>query len=290
LLVRDRADGALRAHAVQGDAFERIAALEVLPHGELAPVLAGLGRPALAAALERMPEVRAEIAPFIACGFHLLAPLGGPDELEALIVMDERLDASEHARADREVLAGLCEIGALALRNAQRFRAQAEELLGMLAAWVPAGADGVAAESAAIVTRAAHATLLAPSFCGLLRHGVALGAWVRTADGRRSLGRVRGLDPTGRIELLERLLERASGPEPSPDPWAPEEQRAALLLRVGLEAAAARAGGAAIDEAVARALEQAGPALDPATAHALLEAAREAALLDGEATSSRRSA
>jgi hypothetical protein len=275
---------------VRGDAFDRIAALEVLPRGELAAVLTGLGRPALAAELERLPEVRAEIAPFFACGFQLLAPLIDSDDLAALIVMDERLDGTEHARADWEVLAGLCEIGAVALQNAQRFQVQVEELLGILAARAPAGADAFAGESAAIVMRAARATLLAPRFREPLRHGLALGAWALTAEGCRSLDRLRGFDPTGRIEVLKRLLERAGEPEASPDPWAPEEQRAALLLRVGLESAASRAGGAAIDEAIELALQQAGPALDPATGHALLEAARDAALPDGEAAPSRRSA
>jgi CheY-like chemotaxis protein len=289
LLLRDDT-GTLRAHSIRGDAFARVAALELGPHRELAAVLAGLGRPVLRVELERLAELRADLAPFVACGMHLLAPLPGPHGLEALIVADERIDGGEQLRTDLEMLDGLCEIGAVAIRNAQRFRAQAERLIEIAAETGPdrRAATGPAAEAASIVMRAARRTLLPPRLTDLLRQALALGPWGRSSEGRQALERVRSLDPSGRIAAVEDLIERAWAVSPGADLWTPEQHRTGVLLRAAADYVTARTRGRRPAEAMVQAIEQAGPALDAATRHALMDSAHEEALeLDA---SSRRSA
>src|SRR5262249_36403704 len=67
-------NGALEAVAVRGDTFERVARLNVKRGGELAPLLAGLGRPVRRRELERFPELRVELEPFVAAGIAVSPP------------------------------------------------------------------------------------------------------------------------------------------------------------------------------------------------------------------------
>ena len=276
LLALGRTGDDLEPYAIRGDGFERIAGLRIRRGGELAQLIAGLGRPVLRAELERLAEVRHEVAPFVAAGFALLAPVRGPDGLDAVLVLEERADGREHSRTDAEMLRGLCEIAAVAIQNGLRLRFQADRLMVMAAETASLAPETAAArnEAAAMIDRAASASFLSPRAREVLVHAVVLGDWGLGPEGRSRLAQLRGLDPTGRIRDLERLLDDALTPQPTWEEPAPEDRRAALLLRAGLVYAEARELGASVDEAMAHALAQAGSAMDPATRLALGAAAR----------------
>ena len=94
LWMRDRSGSALEGAAFRGEGRERFAGLEPRLDGELLRVLAGLGRMASCAELERIPEVKPEIAPFIARGFVGLAPLVGEDGIVAMFAWGEPRQAA----------------------------------------------------------------------------------------------------------------------------------------------------------------------------------------------------
>lgn len=282
LFVPEHRGRALMPRAVRGAELERIAKLELLPHGELARFLAGLDRPMLRADLERIPELRPELGPFMTAGFSLFVPLRGSSELEAMIVTGERPDGRSPSRAELDVLAGLCESAAVAIENGTRFQSQLDGLLDVLVEKTHSetGLSVMFEEAARLCARAARRCLLAPRVVGLVRRGVALGAWSTTADGRHALARLSAVDSSGRITELESLLDDvASGVRPSPD--VPVERwRAPALLAIGWCYADARAHGALPEQALAAAVERVPAALDPpfqmALASALDETIREA--------------
>lgn len=292
LLVRD-ARGAFVARAVRGDGWERVAGLELGSVGELAAMLEGLARPLLRRDLERFPELIAELPPLVAGGIVLLAPLRGPERLEAVLIADERLDGAELPGAETEVLAGLCEIGAVALANAQRVRIQTEHALQRLAA---RESDALAieprAEAALLIERAARVALLPPRQRELVLHGIALGAPACETESALALEALEDSDPTRRVADLRRLIAHArsladpvvpaaNGGSP-PDEHDPDERRAALLLAAGLGFAEGRAAGLRPEEALSCAARNLGVALDPATRRAL-----DAASRDGRETADR---
>jgi len=265
-------DGAFELVAIRGDDIERGAALELPANSEVVALVSALGRPVARRELERLPELRAEVAPLVAAGIGFIAPLEGPDGLEALLVGDERRDGADLSPGDVELLGGLCEVAAVALRNANRFRAQVDGVIALLAGRALRVADANArAQIAELVMRAARAALLPSRHRGLLRHALALGEWGRTQAGGQALARVAANDPSGRASELARLLGHGA-----PEDAGPEERRAGLLLAVAQRALATRGRRRRASEALAGAIEDGDPSMDAATAQALADAMAEA--------------
>jgi DNA-binding response OmpR family regulator len=286
LMVLDEAGERLRTVAVHGDGWERVAGLDAPVGGEMATLLGGLARPAARRDLERFPELRDDLAPFVACGVRLLAALVGPEGVEGLLVADERPDGLPIDPAEIESLTLACEVGGLALFNARRVRAQLERSLELLSS--AHGGDVSAAgraEGLALAGHAAQALLVPPRLRAALRHAIALGRWADTPEGLHAVSALAGADATGVAMTLARLLarieDRSRGRGDDPD-----LDRAAVLARIGARHAEARSGGLDAATALALALEDARQALDAATEQAVRAAAREldaAGLLEGRA-------
>jgi DNA-binding response OmpR family regulator len=282
LLLPGAGGGTLEPAAIRGDGLERIAGLELARDGELATLVAGLGRPVARREIERLPELREALAPFAASGIALLAPLRGADGLDGLLLTGERADGREPSAADLDLLRGLCDIAAVALLNVHRHRDHLEGMLGLLSERArgirhPEGGcqtEALHAEAARIAERAARACLLPPRQRGLLPHALTIGRWGWSAEGRDALERVGARDGTGRVGELARLLEGARVLDFDPD-GSPDERRASVLIAVTLEYLAARSLGNGPPESLSAAMERAGDALDPATAQALMGALRE---------------
>ena len=278
LMMRDDAARAFVPGELRGDGLDRLARLEFAQHGPLAQLLPALGRPAMVRELERLPELAHDLPSLVAARIARIAPLGGPEGLEALLVADERLDGLEPTRAELEMLAVLCETAGVALHSARRLRAQVEIELEL--SWPAEPADAPwRAETARMVDRAARVTLLAPRLRTLLAHGVRLGEADPGGIQGGRLARLAAHDSTGRVADLLRLIA-ASDQASDPD-QAPEWSRAATLLAVGRAMARARAEGLAPVAALARGCERARAGVDPATAQALEAAVREAVWLAG---------
>jgi DNA-binding response OmpR family regulator len=283
LWMRDRSGSALEGAAFRGEGRERFAGLEPRLDGELLRVLAGLGRMASCAELERIPEVKPEIAPFIARGFVGLAPLVGEDGIVAMFAWGEpRQAAPEAGHARHEVLAGLCEIGAIAIQNAMTLRARTDRLLEQLyeRALSHSPIPAARAEAASLVTRAARGLFLSHRQQDLSGLVVALEPWARELEGRQAIERMRVLDPTGRVAELEGLIQRLERPS-EPNPLDAGEPRILALLEAGLAYARARERGEGIEDALTRAISHA--PLDVASRHALESASRQGIMLEGHA-------
>ncbi len=291
LLTPDPATGQFVPRAVRGDGLERVAGIALEPGGEMLTLLEGLARPVLRRDLERFAELKPEIPALIASGLYLLAPLRGPERLEALLATDERLDGAEPPGAELELLAGLCEIGAVALANARRVRDQADGWIELVAARAAqSGVDEAhRAEAASLAERAARATLLPPRQRELLALGLRLGGWSRAPDGARALEALEIMDPTGRLAELRQMLSRARrlleplaealAGEEAPDEAEPGMRRATLMLAAALGYAAERGVGLDPGVALARALARV-DGHDPSTAQALESALREGLVAD----------
>ena len=186
------ADGRLRPLCAHADGRVGIAKLAIDGCGELARLLCGLGRPVRRHELERFPELRHELPQLVAAGLTLLAPLCGPEGLEGLIVVDERLDGQDFSRADIETLKALCEASAVPLHNAQRCHAQARGLLDALAALAPVDPclDSARAAATDLLERAAMA--LPDRQRELVLKAAALGEWAASPSGRRALACLAG--------------------------------------------------------------------------------------------------
>jgi len=278
LLAAERAGGPFVPLAIRGDGLERVAGLEVRPDGELGTLLAGMGRPVRRAELERFPELRPELRAFVATGMSLLAPLRGTEDLEGLLVADERLDGEDSSRLDIDVLTLLCGAAAVGLANARRCRALADGLIETLVARAgglgPEDDSEARVEAASLAERAARVLRIPPRARGLIAHGVALGAWAESAVGRHALALAAAADPTGRLLDLAHLVDGDAGTE-GDDGEATHEREAVLLLRVARDYATARGRGCAAPQALARAMDAVGGRLDDATRRALSGAARE---------------
>lgn len=278
LLVSHRATGRLVPCAVRGDSFDRIAGLELGLEGGIATILGGLGRPVWRRELERLPETAGEIPPLVSAGLVLLAPLRGPDGLEGVLLAEERRDGLDPPRGDMDLLAGLCEIAAVALQNAARCRAQLEGTFALLARERGAS-DGASAalraEAAELIDHAARALVATPRTRALVAHGTRLGRWAEGAEGRAVLSGLAEADATGFAADLCRMLEWTPIPAAGFDPGPLEEERAALLRTLALDYADARGAGLGAEDALARAAAARGEALDPATRQALEAARRE---------------
>lgn len=266
---------ALKPWAVRGESLERVAALEIDRQGALAELIEGLGRPLLRRELERFPELREELTPFLAHGVTVLAPIGGESGLEALILADERSDGGEPGPTEMELLTSLCEIASVALRNAARVRQQTvvtlERLVGGGNLHQPAAVE----DALRLTSRAAQATLLPPRQRTLLDLALRLGTIPVGSEIHTALSSMLETDPTGLVRDLLTLEERAARLEPVDDEWLPEDWRAPLLLALTRDLLDERAAGASPAEALDRACAARSSALDPATEQALRGALRE---------------
>jgi len=282
-LLVPEAGGRLVPRAIRGDGLERLNGVRLATGGGVAAVVAGLARLVKRSELESLRDLRDEVAPLIANGFGLLAPLRGPDGPVGLLLAEEPHDGRELERAEMDEIMVLCDLAAIAAANALRGAAQAEALARALAcgraerlldeASLAGGPGGPAAdvhreEAREIVTRAALATWLPPRQRELLALAFELGMPVANLETLAALERHAALDPTGRLADLLRIERLAIRPE-EPAEALPETQRTALLLFVARRYAAARACGADPGEALTAAGLEAGDALDPATAQAL---------------------
>ena len=271
LLAAERAGGTLVPVAARGDGLGRLAELEIRPGGELATLLAGMGRPVRLAELERFPELRPELPMLIAKGISLVAPLRGEAGLDGLLVADERLDGQDATRPDLEVLTLLCEAATVGLANARRCRALADGLIETLVA--RAGEIGpddseARAEAVALAAAAASALMMPSRLRGLLEHGIAVGAWAESAAGRHALALAAAADPTRRLLDLAHLIDRGTGGSADDDDDA-HEREAAVLLRIARDYTAARQQGCGAAQALARATDASREVLDDATRRAL---------------------
>lgn len=268
----------LVAQAFRGEPGMPIAAARIADAGELALVLGALGRPAGREELERLPELRDELAALVACGVALFAPLRSGSGLEAVIVAEERTDGGAFAPEDLEALAAACDLAAVALQNARRFRAAQDRALELVAERAaPRERDRRAvAEARAIVDRAARAVSLPARERSLVRHAVALGAWGWSERGRTALAELRSDDPTRRLARLQELVGQGESLEVLPEAAA-EERRAMLLTAVGVRYATMRASGRSVFESGQTSLVWTGAATDPAVGEALESAFGEAA-------------
>ncbi len=285
LVPRDgEAAGAVLApRQVRGSrADARFESLSLDPNGEVAAVLAGLGRPVLLEELQRRGGPRRdELAPFIAAGVALLAPLRGPQGVEALLVADERPDGLAWSAADRDAIAVLCDLAAIAYRNARRFREAQDDALALAAgrAAITPRARLAAGEADRIVQAAARALVLPAREAALARHASAFGPWAWGEEGAIELERLERRDPTRRVAELRALVACGESLEPAGlDSTA--SRHAALLTGVCARYQVGRAGGRSVEESWRTALSQCGPVLDPALAGALT-AAFESTLADG---------
>ena len=272
LLAVDRRGERLEGRAIRGAGIERIASLELRADGEIARMLTGLERPMLRADLERIPDLTSELQPFMAAGFTLFVPLrGSSGRLEALVVTGERHDGQNPTRADLDVLTGLCESAAVAVENSLRFRSQIDGLLDVVAerASEPPARRVALNEAARLVTAAARAGHVPPRWCDLMGRAVTLGGMAATPEGRETLERLAGLDPTGRIADVLRLAEAAPDPARSLPAGLAEHARVRSLLALAASYAAKRAAGGSAEQSLAAAIKRSGAPLDAVSDRAL---------------------
>jgi CheY-like chemotaxis protein len=265
LLALEEPGGPLAPVAVTGEGFERTAGLALRSEGELATLLAGLGRPVRRQDLEAFPELQPELPPLVASGFTLLAPIRGAEGLEAVLLADDRRDGRELERADFDALSAVCEVAAPAFLNARRCRAHAAAILDGWTALADAAsteAERLASTEAETLTRAAARARLVPEHeADLVARTVRLGRWIAVGARGALLAAGAERDPSGRLAALRRLLEAADGtrvPAAGDETVAP---RAVALVRAGLAFAAARGAGADAERALAAALGAGGAEL-----------------------------
>lgn len=262
--------GRLELRAMRGVAFDPFTALRLDVQGELAAILAGLGRPVRRSELERFPELRAELAGFVTRGLTLMAPMRGPLGLEGLLVADDRSDGGEPSASDREALAALCELAASALQNAWRYRLAQDRAIELVIERAH-GSDrsrGAAAEALQLANAAAADLALPAREHSLLRHAVSLGAWGWNDEGRAVLDEMRRRDATRRIEALARLVASGESLE-CDESAAPAERHAMLLTAVCVRMQVARGSGRSREESWITAMSWVGAHMDPALRDAL---------------------
>jgi GAF domain-containing protein len=283
LLVREPARAAFVPVAIRGDGIERVMALDVSGDGELAQVLAALGRPARRAELERFPELRRELLGLVAAGFDWLAPLRVGDRLEGILLVDERADGRDVSRADVDVLALLCDAAAGGLESARRCAALADRWIETASASARAARtsdeDRARHEAAERAGRAARALMMPAWHARLVEHAVDIGPWAMTPGGRRALAEAAEADPTGRLRDLALVLD-AAGANAEPeliddDPLEPAMRQAAELSRAAARYVEARARGSDADEALREAIDGGAPALDTSIRQALRASHRD---------------
>jgi DNA-binding response OmpR family regulator len=148
LLRSPEPDQDLRLMAMRAPAPERVAELRLHAHGELLALLKGLGRPVRRRDLDRFPELREELRPFVVAGIVVFAPLRDADGMVGVVVADERLDGVEVDAPRLEALGLLCDTAAIALRNARRAHLQSEVLLKWGLEYARLRVEGLSPEAA----------------------------------------------------------------------------------------------------------------------------------------------
>ncbi len=263
-------EAGLVAQAFRADPGTGLAAARLAETGELARVLGALGRPAGREELARLSELRAELAPLSAAGVALFAPLRSGSGLEAVLVAGERPDGNAFAADDLEALSATCDLAAVSLQNARRFRVAQDRAIELVAERAtPRDRDRRAiAEGRALADDAARRLALPPRERALVRHAVSLGAWGWSDRGREVLEELRGDDPTSRLERLQELVARGESLEVPPEASA-EERRAMLVTAAGVRYATMRASGRSAFESGQTALEWTGVGSDAVVAEAL---------------------
>ena len=260
-LLAPSGDGAFVCVAATGEGLEGALGLELDAGGPLIQLLAGLARPVRRHELESFPEVAAEVAPLVAAGLTLVAPILGADGLEALVLADDRLDGGDHPREELDALAALGEVAAPAFANARRCGAHADRMLdgwSLLADRADAVGREARAEAATLIGHAGRGLGLPAPRAALAARAVRLADWSGRALGRALLEAAAADDPSGRLAALLRLLEAASGTVVVGDPFGdddPEQRRAVALVRAGLAFAGSRMNGGSAQAALERALD-----------------------------------
>jgi GAF domain-containing protein len=254
----------------------RFAGLSLAVPGELATTLAGMGRPVPMHELERWPELRGELAPFLGAGVALLAPLRGPDGLEGVLVSDERLDGVSWTGEDRLAVGALCDLAATAHLNARRYLEAQDRALELTAAraHVHPNAAKAAAESSRLAERVAQSLELPARERGLLRHAVAFGPWGWGGEGSAKLRAFVQGDSSRRAEMLCSLIERGESLELEAARTVAERQ-AALIAGVCARHQVGRVSGRSPMESWNTAVAWAGSAMDPALNEAFALALRD---------------
>ena len=275
----EAADGeALEVMAVRGDLAVPWRALRIAPDSELAALLRGLGRPMRRSELERFPDMSADLGPLSSAGFSVLAPIPGPDGLQGVLALGERLDGHDYGREDLDILSVICETASVALHNARRCRLHAEGLLDMLVSIADRGAPIQEVEARREAARWVLSTGSAVANLherALLERAIPLSAWAASAEGEQTMWTTAERDPSGWCTQVVRLLDRRDAAAPAWVDLESADDHAAALLEVATEYARLRAAGAASHEAAAAALEKAPAALDASVRQSLARAISE---------------
>lgn len=285
LLTDEEGAGAFVPTAFRGTGAARFAGVAIPARGEMAAMLAGLGRPVLVHELERWPGARAEGASLSGAGIALLAPLRGPHGVEGVIVAEERTDGAPWTPEDREALGALCELSATAHVSARRHRAVVDELLERTAERARSHphprASLALSESMRIAESAALELGLPARTRALLRLAVSFGPWAWGEEGRESFRALESLDASCRVETLRRFVERGETLDLA-DLADAETRTAVAVAGVCVRHQVGRRSGRSFAESWNTALAWAGAALDPNAASAL-DAAMRAARGSGDA-------
>ena len=223
LLAPER--GRWSALCVRGELPERWGPLALSPRGACVEWLAALGRPALRAELERLPELVHDVGVLSAHGIAMLALVPsapGVPSAQAMVVCDERPDGAPFGQLERERMGAILAAAAPARAAALRFRRQQDRALDLLSA--PVCADprrrDAAREARARVLPIASRMGLGAADLGVLARGLDLGPWAWGEPGRAALADLAGDDATHRCRQLRDLLrdaEACAAGEGSPD-------------------------------------------------------------------------
>lgn len=238
LLARD-ARGVFVPAAVRGAWAERWAGLELAAEGVCAHWLTWLGRPIGRGELERLPERSDELGLLAVHGVALLAPVGTPGAVEAIIACEDRADGMTFDAEGCARMGGILAAAAPARLSARRMLEQQERALDLLAA--PAAGEplraAAAAESAARLIPLVHAITDRTEERERVARALSLGPWAWSERGRAAMHALAGDRPTRRMTALLELLDRAAA-------WAdPDADRLAQLVAVGLRYQTLRLSG-----------------------------------------------
>jgi DNA-binding response OmpR family regulator len=265
----------LVARAFRGASAMRFGGGTLSLGGELATTLAGLGRPVSLNELERWPGLRTELAPFVAMGAALLAPLRAPGGLEGVLLADERMDGVPWSADDRLVTGALCDLSAIAHLASRRYLDVLDRSLELsaLSAHRHPRAAAASVEAGRLAEAAAAALELPSRERRLLRHAVAFGPWAWGEEGLAMLRSLAAHDPSRRVHVLAAMISRGESLELEATRSAAERQ-ATLIAGVCARHQVGRCSGRSLTESWNTAVAWAGASLDPALGAALTAALR----------------
>jgi hypothetical protein len=227
--------------------------------------LVALGRPALLAEFERLPELAHDVGVLSAHGIGMLALVQGGPGAPALVLCQERANGAPFDLLARERFGALCAAATPARAIAQRYRRQQDRALDLLS--TPAVPDPLRREAArearARVLPLASRLAVEPADLGLLARVLDLGPWAWSETGRAALSELSGDDATHRCRRLRELVLRAESCA-SGEPGASEDLLA-VLAAAALRFQVLRATGRSAFESWRTAITWIG-----ASAHAVL--------------------